>query len=55
MIFEVGGKSGLSDEDCDKSVANLIAIAEKLNCDCTVVCERKVKTGKSTDVLIRYS
>jgi len=53
MIFEVGGKTGLSDEDCDKSVINLIAIADKLNCDSTVVCERKGKTGKSTDVLIR--
>jgi GTPase len=53
MIFEVGGKAGLSDEDCDKSVVNLIAIADKMNCDSTVVCERKGKTGKSTDVLIR--
>jgi len=53
MIFEVGGKTGLSDEDCDKSVINLIAIADKMNCDSTVVCERKAKTGKSTDVLIR--
>jgi GTPase len=56
MLFEVGGKNGLTEEECDLSVKNLIIIADKLNCDSTVVCEKKGKEGKSSksvDVLIR--
>jgi GTPase len=53
MIFEVGGKTGLAEDVCDQSVANLLLVAEKMNCDATVVCERRAKGVKSTDVLIR--
>lgn len=54
MIYDVGGKAGFPEEDCDKALANLITIAESLNSDATVVCERKGPKGtKSVDVLIR--
>lgn len=53
MIFEVGGKTGLAEDVCDASVANLLLVCEKMNCDATVVCERRAKNLKSADVLIR--
>eukprot|EP01130_Rhizamoeba_saxonica_P004485 TRINITY_DN1830_c0_g1_i1.p1 TRINITY_DN1830_c0_g1~~TRINITY_DN1830_c0_g1_i1.p1 ORF type:complete len:546 (-),score=104.10 TRINITY_DN1830_c0_g1_i1:931-2403(-) len=57
-LYEIGVEDdgyplGLSDYDMDCSIANLFSMADGLNCEASIVCERKGKHGKIAEVLVR--
>jgi len=58
-LYNIGGPGnsgdevGLSEENLQKGIQNLMEVAKKINAAVSVICERNGKTGRVADLLIR--